>query len=156
MKQEELFLYACKKGFLDIVINFCKDKSIDINFKNGLPLKSACIYNNLNIVKYLIFNKANINIDDGAPLIMSLYKKNYEISIFLIENGANINVSEDLPLRISIHQNNFEMVKYICSKGGNIFNKFLTNNFFEKLIEQGNYEIPLYIKNQRIIQNKKK
>lgn len=151
MEKEELFLYACKKGFLDIVINFCKNKLVDVNFKNGLPLKTACIYKNLIIVKYLIFNKANVNIDNGAPLIMSLYKKNYDISIFLIENGANINVSEDLPLRICIYQNDFEMVKYLCSKGANIFNKFLNNSFLEKLIEQGNYEIPIYIKNQRII-----
>ena len=156
MEKEELFLYACKKGFLDIVIHFCKDKSIDINFKDGLPLKTACIYNNIIIVKYLIFNKADVNIDNGAPLIMSLYKTNYDISIFLIENSANINVLDDLPLRICIHQNNFEMFKYLCSRGANIFNKFLSNRFLEKLIEEGIYEIPFYIKNQRIIQNQKK
>ncbi len=156
MDQEELFIYSCKKGLIDIVIHFCKDKLVDINFKNGLPLKSACIYDNLIIVKCLLFNNADVNIDNGAPLIMSLYKRNYDISIFLIENGANVNVSEDLPLRICIHQNNLEMVKYLFSKGANIFNKFLNNNLLQKLIEQGNYEIPLYIKNQRIIQNQKK
>ena len=43
------------------------------------------------------------------------------------------------------------MVKYLCSRGANIFNKFLSNRFLEKLIEEGNYEIPIYIKNQRII-----
>lgn len=154
MENEELFIYACKIGLLDIVMNICQNKLVDINFKNGLPLKTACIYGNLIIVKYLFFNKVDINIDNGAPLIMSLYKNNYEISKFLIENGADVNILDEMPLRICIHQNNLEMVKYLCSNGANIFNKYLSNSFLEKKIEQGNYEIPYYIKNQRIKINK--
>lgn len=73
-------------------------------------------FNNLEIVKLLIENRADVNVvnSGNTALHIATFLNNQEIAKLLIENGADLNVINkdgSTPLHMAVHKNKQELAK---------------------------------------------
>ena len=85
------------------------------------PVRSACFMTNLEIVKFLVENKADIlkpNYNGGTCLINSV--QSVPLCEFLLKNGADVN-AQDVQLKTVIHyaiqEHRFETTKLLLEYG---------------------------------------
>ena len=94
---EELALYMHNKSINESeIIEKLKDidDSEEVDRDGRTLLINACFYNRIEIVKFLVSQKANVNSKDkigNTPLHAAAQEGNIEIIEILLKNGANIN-----------------------------------------------------------------
>jgi ankyrin repeat protein/GR25 family glycosyltransferase involved in LPS biosynthesis/mannosyltransferase OCH1-like enzyme len=116
-----LLFHACEKGSLDQVKRYI-EIGADVNFNVGnTPLIAATINNNVEIVQYLLENKADPNL--LHPVYFSALNGNSKITKLLLDYGADpnmVNSLGDFPLRQAVNKGYFEDVKYLVEAGAQI------------------------------------
>jgi ankyrin repeat protein len=101
------------------LIEFLIANGSDVEYKNGLPLKTASLKENLQTISILIENGANINTNNGFVLRMACTKNNLEMIKLLLNLGADINVGNleasllKSPLSSAAGKGNIEIVKLL-------------------------------------------
>ncbi len=128
-----VFIFICSDGnkkLLDLFLAKTKNHNIDINYSNKHN-KTGLIYasqnENLEIVKWLLHNKADVNkldVDgDSALIIASNTNKDTKVIEALIAAKADINTVDRngfSPLRIAIDNDNKLIVKLLTYNGAKI------------------------------------
>jgi len=120
------FHLAALQGYLAI-LNFLLPKTKDaLNLKGGsqyTPLHHSIISGNLNVVKFLLSNKADPNIPEsnGAlPLHFAVCTGDIKFVKLLLpktKDGINVKASEKTPLSIAAKNNLVEMTKWLLKNG---------------------------------------
>lgn len=87
------------------------------------PFITACSTGNLEIVKFLILNKANIHDTSEKPLIEACRNEHLEVVKILVSNGADIHTCNDFPLSLAREKGNLDIIKYLITNGANIENQ---------------------------------
>ncbi len=90
--------------------------------KGDTPLTQACIFGNIEIVKFLLENNASINSSNNCghtPLINACKSGKFDIVKLLIKNNANVNL-QDIGLRT--------LLMYACISGESESLKALLSN----------------------------
>jgi ankyrin repeat protein len=106
-------------------------------------LQWAAYKGHINIVNYLIKNKANINdyLYQESPLYYALANKREIVALSLIQNGADVNQKDSknyTPLYLATFYDLQVVVKTILNKKGY---EVTDNNLLEIALEKGNLEI---------------
>lgn len=102
-KTESEIFDLIPRGNLDKIKElFNSDKEININvfddYARETFLHSACFWEKLDIVKFLVEKGANLNmlkIGDKTPLHIACTFFNPEIVMYLVESGASLNIKDD-------------------------------------------------------------
>jgi|GEM_PF-6831663 len=118
-------LHSATSGRLDIIKHV--EKYIDPNtsaYDNYSSIMNAAYYNNLKVLKYLIYNKANLNqvTNEGYNVLSSaVLSGNYEIFKYLLSLKVDYKLlsknKTDL-LMLSAQGGNLEINKYLVNKLG--------------------------------------
>lgn len=129
IEKNEMVLHSRIKRFKNNdVFDLINRLGINHYQKNhGSPLLIACLYNNTEIAKYCIENKANLNVSDSGgftPLIYACINGNYEIAKLLLEKGADIHIQNKfeksaISKAIEDHPENLELIELLLKHGGN-------------------------------------
>jgi len=117
-------ILASKKGNIEIVELFLKDKA-NVNTGSGYSaLMYAAKHGYLEIVKMLLKNEANVNFsgsvclreDTDSPIVFAVRGGHLEIVETLLKNKANVNPGYgDTPLVCAAESNNLEIVKLLLT-----------------------------------------
>ena len=125
---------AASNGNIEIVKLFIENGG-NVNKKNVIEnitlLYYACRYGHLEIVQFLLNNKADTSIKSMAycPLYIASRYGHYEIVTALLENGANIDLNDPCTaLYVAASYNNIEVVKVLIHNGTNPFIKSMHNH----------------------------
>lgn len=84
---DDVLYYSAKFGSLQIFKYLAEKRGVRVEHKE---LNFSVVYNNLNIVDYIIKNHRNADIDINYALRLAVYNERLEIIKYLIEQGANI------------------------------------------------------------------
>jgi len=113
------------KGNTDSLIEILKQHP-DINFRdanNGTALFYATQNQHIDIVKILVYNKANINyaVNTGfTPLMAACYNGFFDIAEYLASQGANLNIEDSngaTALHFAVAMGDFYMVDMLLFYG---------------------------------------
>lgn len=96
--QTDIFQIA-RKGNVEELKSYLKANPNTLNSVNengSTPLILACYYNNIDVVRELVYQGADIDskIDMGTALMAAVVKGNDDIVLFLLEKGANPNLKD--------------------------------------------------------------
>lgn len=96
--QSDIFQIA-RKGNVEELRSYLKANPNTLNSVNengSTPLILACYYNNIDVVRELLYQGADIDskIDMGTALMAAVVKGNDDIVLFLLEKGANPNLKD--------------------------------------------------------------
>lgn len=86
--EEAPLIFACKKGYLDIVKYLIEKKNADVNARLDEPLTVAAANGHLSVVKYLV------------------------------ESGADISAGSYFAIDLAEQNNHFGVVEYLCNISG--------------------------------------
>lgn len=129
MNQDDIddFVAAAKSDDLETIKSYI-EKGIDPNIFDQLgrsALSLACLYDNEEIVKYLIgLPNINLNLLDKnrnqSSLHYACWNNHSEIVKLLIESGADINLQENFdggctPLHYAVHESCHEVIKILLN-----------------------------------------
>jgi ankyrin repeat protein/mRNA-degrading endonuclease RelE of RelBE toxin-antitoxin system len=136
-----LKLRDAAKALLDNGANVNVKTLNNATFLDGVtPLDSACLTNNLSIVKLLIASGANVNVqnkDGQTSLDIATQKRSFDIVNILTMAGANPNIHNFVTRQIPLYT--------ACFNGDiNIANILLQNNAYPD-IQRVDYITPLHI-----------
>jgi len=113
-------VWACEKGYLDIVNIFIK-AGIDVNcYRNsdlvGFPIQAACIQNHYDIVKALLDAGANIHISDDKLINVCVsYTSNPKMLSLIVKAGAKLDKA--LEIACSLKKINYDYIKILLEAG---------------------------------------
>lgn len=115
--------------------NYTGDMDEFINYKNGLPLRTAAGKGNEKILKLLFLNGAKISNCITDPLLNALHNNRTHVVPLLIENGSKCkNIGPD-DLEICLWQNSKFSLSYIADKlSKNELPKFYEKNLSRCLL----------------------
>jgi ankyrin repeat protein len=112
------FYEICKHKNIEEIKQYYEQNHnvIDINFQNKKEKNKGYLHlsvmnQNIELLDYLLKNKANPNIEDKiqiTPLHLAVNKDNNEMVILLLGNGANPNSKDEFgitPIYLGIHKN---------------------------------------------------
>ena len=105
---------ASSKGLINLVATYIKAK-YNVNefvYPIGTPLTKAIEGNHLDIVKFLVDNKANINYNNGDYLRVACFVNKPNIVQYLIDQNLDPHIDDDSLLMYSI-KNNYHRVANI-------------------------------------------
>jgi len=136
--------------------NFANNyKKIDVNERDiygKTPLHKAVEKNNINLIKYLILNKADLNAQDKegkTPLHYAAIYCGGEMTALLCANGADMNIKDyqdNVPLVTAINWNNKEMAILLIENGAQVDGAIL-----ERLIKEKDTQlVKLILKQNKI------
>ena len=91
-------------------------KAVNLSI-NYTPLLYSSHNGYLEIVKFLVENRANIHADDDDALRLASGVGHLEVVKYLVEHGANIHAENDEALRMSSRFGHLEVVKYLVRMG---------------------------------------
>ena len=86
-----------------------------MKYEHHLPLRTACMYNKLPIVQFLVENGANIHVYNENPLQTAFEFGNLQIAKYLFQKGAKI--TDHLNLVWTIKNNFHRMIRYLFQLG---------------------------------------
>ncbi|MCD8518371.1 MAG: ankyrin repeat domain-containing protein [Flavobacterium sp.] len=94
-----MFFKLARKGNVEELKSYLKANPNTLNSVNengSTPLILACYYNNIDVVRELVYQGADIDskIDMGTALMAAVVKGNDDIVLFLLEKGANPNLKD--------------------------------------------------------------
>lgn len=140
---------AARNGHIAIVRYFLelpKEAAPNVDARSE-ALINASEFGHIDIVKYLISEKANVHVRNDSPLQIAAEKGHIDIVKYLIKSNAKINANNNVALRSAARHGHIDIVEYLVKKGANIHannNESLVNaasgGFIEVvryLIEQG-------------------
>lgn len=93
-----LLKIAAEKNNLEIVGLLLNDYNADIHLDKDVALRTACLYEHPEMVKYLIDKGANVNAFFGLPLQNAVKKGNKQIVELLLDNGVLIHTNSFVSL----------------------------------------------------------
>ncbi len=118
------------------------------------PLSLAVFFNQTQIAKLLIENKANPNLSATNPskvnaLHAAVAKENYELCEVLLEKGADVNsvqMQNVTPLHSAVHRGNLKLIKLLVESGASIGLKMDNGDTALIIAErEGHHEIKKYL-----------
>ena len=126
---------------LEIVKYLVEKKKADVNAQTDSKADTSLHYasgglnanNNLELVKYLVDNKADVNSknkDSDTPLHNSCRNNSFEIVNYLVDNKANLNAKDKdnkTPLEIASQEGHTEIVDFLMKKIQLKYNEFKKN-----------------------------
>jgi ankyrin repeat protein len=126
-------LIARKKNFNYDTFNFFIHKNLEVNYKckDGMTplIHYFLLHKNieLEVIKYLVENKALLNSTENSPFLLACSKKNLsqEMLEYLISQNSNVNV-KDKQDNTALHflckneKCSLEMLKYLISQNSNV------------------------------------
>lgn len=114
---EYLFICAIRNGFYNIIKYLIDDHDVNIHIDEDYPLREACMYGDIEIVKILVSKGADIYADDDFPIRISAEYCNFELFKFLIEKcDAYVHTMQEYALRMSAKNGSYDIVEYILTK----------------------------------------
>lgn len=123
MKKIELMKLSIKYehpyySFIELSDKF----GVDLSCDNNMFLKFAVIYNNNEVLKYLIDNGIDVTIENNFAVKLQSggLNVNRQIIDLLINNGADITVDNYFPYRYAAWENNVEALKILFSYDPNV------------------------------------
>ena len=141
-KRYKLFITACEKGEMSLVIHcienrvYCSmseallpasrcghleivkyliNKGADVAFCGHYALRAASGYGHLEIVKYLVGQGSDIHVYNDQCLVVSSKNGHLPMVKYLVEQGADIHTVNDFPLRLAKGNKHYDVVKYLKS-----------------------------------------
>lgn len=117
--------YAVNNGDIEIAKLLLENKA-KIKDELLIAIKSPIVESSINMMKLLIYNKANINYTDENgfnPLNIAIESGDMELTKFLITNGANVNslMQDGVSLiGYAIAQNNMDLLQILIENGANV------------------------------------
>lgn len=149
--QESPFFNIARKGKIEEAANWLKERPDSINEINSYgftPLIIACYSGNIDMVHFLIENKATINYvsPEGSALMAATVKGNSNLVHFLLKNGANTDLTNDIGVTALIYAVQFKNVSIVKLLLQNNANKLLMDNDGKTA-----FEYAVYGKNEEII-----
>ena len=120
---------ASEHGLLQIIQYLIEKQNIDKDSKGAnqrTPLHYACLNNHLEIVEYLLSQKANLEAKDKnekTPLHYACEGCFLPIAEFLISKGADIEATDKYkrtPLYLASQEGHLSIIEYLISKGANL------------------------------------
>lgn len=108
------------------------ESGLDVNaqstkYRKSTLLQVSAEYNSLEVVKYLLNNKAALDLENEGQLTafdIAVRKKNFEIANLLLESGADINhygIFHRTPLLFATIYPDIETIRYLISKGADMY-----------------------------------
>ena len=115
---------AIERNENDVAMSLINEFGVDFVAEGGTALNYAALYNNLEIAKFCIGNKANINalynstkVQSYTPLMAACKNGNLEIVKLLLSNNADVHLITDKGINaLKIACNNFYMPKIMDAK----------------------------------------
>lgn len=121
--------YAVSRNCINM-IDILMGQRIDINAKNGqfhTALYSACEYDFPDVVRRLIYHKADVSIKEKylgwSPLHRACEKGHLNVVRVLLDAGANfdeVGESEDTPLHVAVKNGREEIVEELVRRGADV------------------------------------
>lgn len=93
---------------------------VDLHADNDFALRLAAKGGYLDVIKYLVEQKADIRVDNDYVLCCAAMNGHLEIIKYLVKLGANIHAWSECPLRFAASNGHPEVVKYFAELGSNI------------------------------------
>jgi tetratricopeptide (TPR) repeat protein len=88
------------------------------------PLQTACLKDNVDVVRLLLDHGANIEahwwINNATPLLLALHSKCSQVAMFLVSKGANVKARDKMgrtTLKYATEQKNDELIKLLRAHG---------------------------------------
>ncbi|CAF0703560.1 unnamed protein product [Brachionus calyciflorus] len=153
INKNELIIDAARRKDLSNLKKYLESPCCSLNFsdKDGLnALHLATLNNDLEMVKYLVENKADVNSRSNlnrTPLHYACLNGFYELAKYLLENNSEINAVDFLemtPLHLCAEKNHINIARLLC-RSKNI-NVKLSDKF-----NRTSYNIACSNKNQELI-----
>ncbi len=118
-------------------IQLLVSQGADVNIGNGVPLRHAAEYGNLNIVKYLVEHGADIYVkkDTDDSLRWAAKRGNLEVVKYLVEQGANIHAQNDKLLKLVSRNEKMNIVQYLLFDCQMKVKQETKNELFEKTLQ---------------------
>ncbi|AEX61930.1 putative ankyrin repeat protein [Megavirus courdo7] len=110
------FRYACKIGNLEIV-KYMYENGWNYNDCIDSGLCSACKYNHMNIIEFLISCLPESHKKDSEILCSAIESDNTEIIQYLISLGWDVTAKKNAAMVRAAQKKNFAMIKYLISLG---------------------------------------
>lgn len=132
-----ILLSASKFGNYELIRYIIEsDRNIiNLKFNDGASaLMRACYYNYIDIVNYLIENRANIedkNNRHETPLYIASYRGHYDIAKLLINYGANVNCEDidgDTPLTVACYEYKTDIIYLLLAHNSNVNKQVIIEN----------------------------
>jgi hypothetical protein len=109
----DTFELICNRRFIQM--KMIVEWGCTVNRADGMMLRSACRYGELEMVQYLIEKGANVRVMNGAPLRLASSRGHFEVVKVLVENGAN--PSDPDAMKYALDGNFNEIANYLYENG---------------------------------------
>ncbi len=109
-------IHFIKENIMDVFIA----RKIDIRDENDILFRTACEYNAINIVYYLINYGVNIHVCNDICLINAAKYGHIRVVRALVEAGANVNTALNESINKAYCGAHFYVVRYLYSKGAKL------------------------------------
>jgi ankyrin repeat protein len=117
---EYALIEAIHSGCLDIIKYLVEDCIVNIHDDNDYALRYSVIYNNIEVVQYLIQQGADIHAGGDIMLTASAENNNIDMLMYLIKQGADIHANDDIILIAMAWHGHLDIIKYCIENGANI------------------------------------
>lgn len=149
--QENTFFNIARKGTIEEAQQWILEKPNSVNeiTKHGFsPLILACYSGNIEMVIFLINNKADVNFmsSEGTALMAATVKGNLKMVDFLLENDANPNLTNEAGISALMYAVQFKNVSIVKS-----LLKYKANKLLLDKEGKSAFEYAVFSKNEEII-----
>lgn len=114
---------SCRTGEVSIIKFLAKNSMIQMNYNNDEPLRSAVLFNQIDVVKYLLTSKdikchININADNDSAILQSCGSGFLEIVKYLLtlndtDKKVNIHAINDYAFKYAFRNKHIDIVEYL-------------------------------------------
>jgi len=120
--KNKILLNAVFRHNLDIIKYIVSETDADIHYNNEALLIKACVYNEFEIIKYLVEGVcpkigADIHVDDDKPFRLTVDHMRYNLDMlkYFCEKGANIHANNDEVLKSAEKYGYIDIIEYLKS-----------------------------------------
>lgn len=102
------------------IIKYLLNHGADIHYNYESALMYACEKGNIDIIDCLINHGIDVHVNDDYALILAVENMNIQTVKYLIDKGADIHVNDDYALRFSCENGYIELTKILVEHGADI------------------------------------
>lgn len=124
----DAFLIACHNKYSDLC-EFLLNYNVDIDYKNGEPLKIAIENNDKIIVTILLKKNCDYSIDNYWNVSSCIYKNNIDLIKIFLDFGLNPDTNDYFLIKLSKQLNNNEILNLLLSHSSKNIEEILKCNY---------------------------